>query len=206
MVQRLGQHWESRAASFKPFPAAHVLHPYIDAVLRLRSAHSIEPAAVSRIDCPVAPVIVPIVCEPTSEKYAPATDSHGRVSLQYTLAEAMFHGRLGRTAYAPESLTHPDILSLARRVHYRPDSSFEGHAHFKGAVEITLNDGRAFRAIEEFNRGSAQNPMSAEELRSKFDENASGWLGPRARTELYDTIMRLDTVSDARTLVDLTIP
>jgi 2-methylcitrate dehydratase PrpD len=206
MIQRLGQHWESRAASFKPFPAAHVLHPYIDAVLRLRSEHGIEPAAVSRIDCPVAPVIVPIVCEPTSEKYAPATDSHGRVSLQYTVAEALFHGRLGRTAYAAESLTHPDILSLARRVHYHPDPAFEGHAHFTGAVDITLNDGRSFRALEEYNRGSAQHPMSEAELRAKFDENAGGWLGPPARARLYDTIMRLDTVTDARALVDLTIP
>src|ERR1700722_12580399 len=33
---RLGQHWESRNSSFKPFPAAHVIHPYISAVLRLR--------------------------------------------------------------------------------------------------------------------------------------------------------------------------
>ena len=32
----LGEHWESRNSSFKPFPAAHVLHPYIDAALRLR--------------------------------------------------------------------------------------------------------------------------------------------------------------------------
>jgi 2-methylcitrate dehydratase PrpD len=206
MIQGLGQHWESRAASFKPFPAAHVLHPYIDAVLRLRSAHGIEPAAVSRVDCPVAPVIVPIVCEPTAEKWAPATDSHGRVSLQYTLAEALFHGRLGRTAYATESLTHPGILSLARRVHYRPDPAFGGHPHFMGAVEITLHDGRVFREVEEFNRGSAENPMSDEELHAKFDENASGWLVPRARARLYDTIMRLDVLPDVRTLVDLTMP
>src|SRR5580698_8559200 len=31
----LGSHWESRNSSFKPFPAAHVLHPYISAILRL---------------------------------------------------------------------------------------------------------------------------------------------------------------------------
>lgn len=36
---RLGEHWESRNSSFKPFPAAHVIHPYISAVLRLREKH-----------------------------------------------------------------------------------------------------------------------------------------------------------------------
>ncbi len=29
---RLGEHWESRNSSFKPFPAAHVIHPYISAI------------------------------------------------------------------------------------------------------------------------------------------------------------------------------
>ncbi len=42
-----------------------------------------------RIECPVTEFIVGIVCEPTQEKLAPASDSHGRVSLQYSLAEAL---------------------------------------------------------------------------------------------------------------------
>ncbi len=50
----LGEHWESRNASFKPFPVAHVIHPYIDALLRLRAAHGIDPDQVERIVCPVA--------------------------------------------------------------------------------------------------------------------------------------------------------
>src|SRR5579863_9399309 len=88
----LGKHWESRNSSFKPFPAAHVLHPYISAILRLRSRHGIRGADVERIECPVTEFIVGIVCEPTEEKFAPASDSHGRVSLQYSLAEALTHG------------------------------------------------------------------------------------------------------------------
>src|SRR5687768_465452 len=42
IVDRLGTHWESRNASFKPYPAAHVLHPYLDALLRARAQHRIE--------------------------------------------------------------------------------------------------------------------------------------------------------------------
>src|ERR1700722_1735297 len=54
----LGAHWESRNSSFKPFPAAHVLHPYISAVLRLGHQYNIKPADVERIDCPVTQFIV----------------------------------------------------------------------------------------------------------------------------------------------------
>jgi len=35
IVADLGERWDSQHASFKPFPAAHVIHPYLDALLKL---------------------------------------------------------------------------------------------------------------------------------------------------------------------------
>ena len=112
----LGSHWESRNSSFKPFPAAHVIHPYIGAAIRLRRTHGIQAADIESVDCPVTAFIVTIVCEPVAEKHAPASDSHGRVSLQYSVAEALFFGELGKHAYSAESRRNPEILQLARRV------------------------------------------------------------------------------------------
>jgi 2-methylcitrate dehydratase PrpD len=191
---RLGTHWESRNSSFKPFPAAHVIHPYISAVLRLRARHGIKPADLERIECPVAAFIVGIVCEPTAEKFAPASDSHGRVSLQYSLAEALYHGALGKSAYSAESRRNPEILGLARRVHYHIDPDYPGPGRFKGAAKIVLKDGRQFEEIEEYNRGSAENPMTYHELRAKFDDNASGCLSAEQRDRLASEIDRLETL------------
>jgi 2-methylcitrate dehydratase PrpD len=201
----LGTHWESRNSSFKPFPAAHVIHPYISAILRLRTKHAIQPGDVERIDCPVTGFIVGIVCEPTQEKFAPASDSHGRVSLQYSLAEALYRGELGKKAYAAESLRNPEILALARRVHYHVDPTYPGPGRFKGAVQITLKDGKTFLEVEEYNRGSAENPMSYAEIRAKFDENAGGFLTKPQRDRLADEISRLEQLPDASALVGLSI-
>ena len=198
----LGEHWESRHSSFKPFPAAHVIHPYIDAVIRLRRKHGIDPANVERIDCPVTAFIVNIVCEPTEEKFAPASDSHGRVSLQYTLAEALYFGELGKNAYRAESLRNPEILALARRVRYYVDPEYPGPGRFKGAVKVTLKDGRAFEEIEEYNRGSVENPMSYAELRRKFDENAAGFWGAEQRERVASRIRQLDSLPAASVLLD----
>jgi 2-methylcitrate dehydratase PrpD len=198
----LGTRWESRNSSFKPFPAAHVIHPYIDAVLRLRREHAIAPDQIESVECPVANFIVTIVCEPTSEKFAPASDSHGRVSLQYTLAEALCCGALGKNAYRDENLRNPEILALARRVQYRVDPDYPGPGRFKGAAKITLKDGRVFEHVEEYNRGSAENPMSVEELRAKFDENASGFLSADQRERVVDRIQRLEVLPDASALLE----
>jgi 2-methylcitrate dehydratase PrpD len=201
---RLGELWESRKSSFKPFPAAHVIHPYISAILRLRSNHGIKVGDVERIECPVAAFIVGIVCEPTEEKFAPASDSHGRVSLQYSLAEALYFGALGKTAYRRESLKNPEILALARRVQYHVDPNYPGPGRFKGAVTIELKDGRIFEEVEEYNRGSAENPMSYAGLLAKFDDNSSGFLKAGQRERLADVIQVLDELPDASALLDLT--
>ncbi|MEP7355553.1 MAG: MmgE/PrpD family protein, partial [Acidobacteriota bacterium] len=199
----LGTLWESRKASFKPYPAAHVIHPYITAALRLLERHRLNVEDIASVECPVAAFIVNIVCEPVAEKVAPATGAHGRVSLQYTLAEALFHGKLGKDAYADKSLANPTIQALTRKVGYYVDPSYPGPGQFKGAVKITMNDGSSFEEIEEFNRGSAENPMTQAELTAKFHQNAAGLLSPSARASLAAGILALDTLPNARELLRL---
>jgi 2-methylcitrate dehydratase PrpD len=201
----LGTRWESRNSSFKPYPAAHVIHPYIDAVLRLRHDRGITPADIERIDCPVAPFIVGIVCEPVAEKLAPASDAHCRVSLQHTIAEAFCFGELGRSAYEDRRRLDPEVQALARRVHYRPDPDYPGPGRFKGAVHITLKDGRTIAEVQEHNRGSAENPMTDAELRAKFDDNAGGLLSAAQRDALAQAIDRAERLEDASALVRLAI-
>ena len=205
VTRGLGTTWESRNASFKPYPAAHVLHPYVDAILRVRERHGITPKDVSLIDCPVAEFNVSIVCEPVAEKLAPASDSHARISLQYTIAEALHEGRLGRDAYAERRLHDPEILALARRVRYYIDPGFPGPGRFKGAVDLTLHDGRVIREVQEHNLGSPENPMSAGQIRAKFDENACGILTGAQRSRLADEVDRLEDLDDVSVIVERTI-
>jgi 2-methylcitrate dehydratase PrpD len=206
LVDGLGTHWESRNASFKPFPSAHVIHPYIDAVLRLRRAHHIAPADIARVDCPVTPFIVGIVCEPVAEKVAPASRSHCRVSLQYTLAEALWCGAIGPDAHADEYRLNEGVLALARRVHHHVDPDYPGPGRFKGAARITMQDVRVFETVEEYNRGSRENPMSEADLRAKFDGNAAAFLDAGQRARLADAIAGVETLDDASALAQLLVP
>lgn len=203
ITEDLGSHWDSQKASFKPFPAAHVIHPYIDALLRLSRREGFKAADIESIECPVANFIVTIVCEPVAEKFAPASGAHGRVSLQYTLAEALYFGELSRNAYREESVRNPEILALARKIRYRVDPEYPGPGRFKGAVEVLLKDGRRFIEVEEYNRGSFENPMTHAELRAKFDDNSSVFLSVDARNKLAACIDMLETLPNASDLLAL---
>lgn len=199
----LGDRWDSRNASFKPFPAAHVIHPYISAILRLREKHSLKPEQVARVSCPVAPYIVGIVCEPLTEKRRPLTDSHGRVSLQFTLAEALVTGVLGRHSYAESSLRDPAILSIADRVDYVVDDTLPGPEQFKGVVRIELTDGTILEEVEEHNRGSATNPMTEAEIVAKFRENTDGVLEKGIAEKVVETALALEVLPDGSQLTEI---
>ncbi len=206
LTRDLGSTWDSRNASFKPFPVAHVIHPYITALLRLRARYDLTPERIVRIVCPVAPYIVGIVCEPLHEKLRPRTDSHGRVSLQYTLAEALVRGRIGKDAYAERALRDPRILAMTDKVVFMVDDTLPGPEQFKGIVRLELADGTVIEEVEEHNRGSASNPMTVDEITTKFLENVDGTLDRGEADRLIETALSLDRLDDAATLTRLAVP
>ena len=121
------------------------------------------------------------------------------------MAEALHEGRLGKSAYSAENLHNQEILALAHRVRYHVDPDFPGPGRFKGAVRITLHDGRVIDETQEHNLGSPENPMSAAQLRAKFDENANGVLSAAERDRLAVEIDDMESLDDVSTIVELSI-
>jgi predicted house-cleaning noncanonical NTP pyrophosphatase (MazG superfamily) len=68
---------------------------------------------------------------------------------------------------------------------------------------VTLAGGRVIEEVEEYNRGSSENPMTYAELRAKFDENAAEFLTAERRENLANVVMRLETVTDVGSLPSL---
>jgi 2-methylcitrate dehydratase PrpD len=204
LVKDLGSHWESENASFKPFPVAHVIHPYIDALLRLKTQHTLKAENIKRIVCPVPEYQVGIVCEPAHEKHRPNSDSHGRVSLQFTLAEAMVKGVINKDSYSAQALADEEILTLAKKVEYVVDDSFPGPEQFKGEVTIELESGERYTEIEDYNRGSRQNPMTEEEITEKFTTNSAELLSSIQQQSLKEKILSLESMTSAAEFIPFT--
>jgi 2-methylcitrate dehydratase PrpD len=192
VTERLGDLWESRRISFKPYPCAHVLHPFIDAILALhRDGLRVE--AVERIECPIARYMVPVVCEPAAGKKQPASDAQARTSLQFSLAEALVTGRLDVSSYSAAALRDPRILALAQRIDYAIDDTAPDSRHFKGWVIATSRDGRRQEKVEPFNRGSPDHPLGPDEVREKFHRNASTRIQPSTAEALERFVMALES-------------
>jgi 2-methylcitrate dehydratase PrpD len=172
LLAGLGTEWESRRISFKPYPCAHVIHPFLDAILALHR-DGLRAADVARVVCPIAEYMVRIVCEPVHEKRHPASDAQARTSLQYSLAEALLRGRLDALSYHPETLRDRSVLDLADTIEYSLDATAPTSRQFKGWVIVHTKGGRVLERIEPFNRGSPDHPLAEEDIVRKFETNAA---------------------------------
>ena len=146
-----------------------------------------------------------IVCEPRREKCAPATESHGRVSLQLHAGRSAGAGRAGARRVLGRGRRDPEILELAQRIHYW-SNRVPAARPVQGGGASHLKDGRTFDEVEEYNRGLGREPDDVLELRRKFSDNASAFLTAVERERLADEIGQVERLPDASVLVGFTIP
>lgn len=165
VVADLGTAWRGSAAQFKYYPCAHVIQPYIDAVLQLSATHALSAGDVADVTCAIAPWCVPIVCEPRAPRLAPQNEMQAIASLPYMLAWALVHGSVTLEALAPAALRDPAVLALAGHVRHVEDASLG--VGFDAGVSLRTRDGREFTAR------AAAAPADAAKLRAKFRRNAA---------------------------------
>jgi 2-methylcitrate dehydratase PrpD len=146
---------------------------------------------------------VSLVLEPANAKTAPRTEYEGKFSLQYSTAAMLVHGRVGVQTYTAEALADPATLELAKRVRYETKDYPTYPAAFPGGVRIRTRDGRTLEADFPYQQGGPENPMSADEVRGKFRENALLALSADAVDALEAAVLGLDEQETVRSVFPL---
>lgn len=204
VTAEIGRRWESLGISLKPYPCAHVVHSYIDAILALH-AQGLRAENVRRILCPIADYMIGVVCEPRDKKVAPQNDWQGRTSLQYSLAEALVTGRLDGQSYHSDGEARAQIRALAQKIEYEVDPSAKP-GQFKGWVIVETQDGKRLERVEPHNRGSAERPLSDAEIAKKFCDNAAALFTPAQADAIQSAAMSLSGAGAVRRLAATCTP
>ncbi len=203
ILDDLGERWECINTSYKPYPCGHVVHPFLDAVLALHREEGLRAEDVEQITCPIAEWMIPIMCEPREIKLKPKTDYHAKFSFPFSIAAALHFGRLGVEAYSEENIRNPAILALAERIIHEPDPTAPDTSRFKGWVKVKTKDGRTLERIVENNWGSEANPMTPDQVRRKFRENAELALEPARVDEIIAVVDGMENLRDVGAIIGL---
>jgi 2-methylcitrate dehydratase PrpD len=195
----LGTRWETLRIAYKPYPACHFIHGSLGATAGL--VGQLEADEVDEILVTVPEAAVALVLEPAAPKQAPRSEYEAKFSLQYSTAAMLVHGRVGVRTYSEGEIGDSRVLALAGKVRYEVKEYPSYPAAFPGGVRIRLRDGRVLEADAPYQLGGPENPMSADQVRAKFRENAALALDDTGVGALEEAVLTLEEADDVRALL-----
>lgn len=169
----LGERWELRETSTKPYPCCRFIHSTVRALSELVAARPIDPGEIES-----ATVHIDnreqfnLVCEPLEDKQRPTTVAEAQFSVPYVAAAALKTGGLTLAEFTDAAIADPAVLDLARRVVPAIDPEAEKRARAaypEARVELRLRSGETVTAGSPAQApGHPSRPLSEDEHLAKF--------------------------------------
>ena len=187
--------------SIKKYPLCYGTHRALDGMLDLLRANTIAPDKVRRVT----------VC--TSQRnatmlrnHAPQTGLEAKFSMEFAMASALIAGRAGLAELRDEFVRRVDVQALMQRVAVtqdeRDDPAMPGYAYYD-EVTLETEGGRRLEKRVAKVRGGAELPLSREELWAKFEGCVQVGTAPVPARALFDALMSLERLPQARDLPGL---
>lgn len=172
----LGDRWFMPTITFKPYACGTMTQPYVDCAIEL-AERGVRADEIESIVCKVGEGTVHRLWEPLASKHAPKTGYAGKFSTAYCIAVSFFDRAAGLTQFTEARVSDPEVIGLAKRISYEVDPDNPYPDRFTGHIRVTTTGGEVLEITRDNMRGGAHAPLSDDEIRRKYDENAQfgGW-------------------------------
>jgi 2-methylcitrate dehydratase PrpD len=104
------------------------------------------------------------------------------------------------------SIRDPAILALAAKTTGHADPAVDYPRFFPGRLRITFAGGRVEERAEPINRGSAERPLTDDQVRDKLRRNAARALPPGQVDRLIEAVERIEDEDPLRNLGAACVP
>jgi len=159
-VDDLGKRFEILENSTKPYAACHLTHATVDAARAIRARVALAAEAVDAVRCRVHPLVLKVAAHP-----APRTGLEAKFSIGFCAAMGLLRGEAGEAEFVEESLRDPAVGRIMARVAPEADASLGLGA---ASMAVRLADGRVLEEHVAAARGTPDNPLTREEVETKF--------------------------------------
>lgn len=195
----LGTRWHTAEVSFKRYSCCGSIHSSLEAVGHIVASSGLSPEDVDRITVLQSLAVL----RQCGWEYQPTDATHAQMSMQYCVAVFLLDGDVLPEQFRDDRLAAPDVLDLARRVHVVEDEEMNAlyPAQFASRVVVEAG-GRTFEHMCPSPSGSVSNPMSAEQLESKFRKLTARRLGQQQADQVIDAARGLPDAGDLAALLE----
>jgi len=187
-----GDDWMLPKTSIKFVPAEYHSQSAIAAAFELRPQVG-DPAHVRSIEIATFRTAVEIIGQ-DPEKWRPKTRETADHSLPYCTAVALVDGDVSAAQFSPARLSDPKLLDLVARTTVVEDPALTAGypAGIPNRVSVTLDDGTVLVKEVSFPPGHDKNPLTDEQLLTKFRALVVPALGPQRASAIWDRLRWLE--------------
>ena len=192
LLRGLGKDFLITTCGYKAFPTEALTHQPITALLAICNKNGVDPHQIKEILVRTTTRGADILSDPS--KYKPATKETADHSLPYCIAVAAAKGNVLPSDFTDEAIKDPLVWELLPKIKVVADPEIDGlFPKVKRAiVTVILEDGQNWTEQADHAKGRAENPLSDEELISKFKANAKTQLSEEGMEKLIDATMHLE--------------
>jgi len=208
LTRNLGKEYLLMTLAFKNYPSCSLTHSTLTAIDELRKKYEIKAEDIKQ-------VTVKHFDAWAVDHFAitnPSSMIDAEFCLPYLVAIKIIGDTPGPNWYTQEKLNDSRILTLAEKVRLEldPDAAKEWRGSLgekaPSTVIITTKGGQILTESVQYPRGTPPNPMTSQELESKFLHLASFVLGQRKREALLKMLLNLEDLDNINKLTALLSP
>lgn len=198
----IGETWQMRNLSMKPYPCCRCVHTAIQIALSLREeglrGDEIETGTIE-----LGEVNRQIVGAAFDQSH-PNPVVHAQFNAAYAFSAALTDGAVDIATFAPDRIRSTDV-AFATRLSTQAAPDFEPTAVPPARVRLLLKDGRRIERTRLAMKGAPDEPMSEAEVFAKFRSCLGQGFGSAdaAATALLNAVMNLEDRPRAGDLVPL---
>jgi 2-methylcitrate dehydratase PrpD len=192
LTEGLGSRFEIERTNIKKWTVGSPIQAPLDALWNLLQAHHFKPDDVAEITVRVSRTEASVV----NNRDIPD------ICLQHMIAVMLIDGTASfAAAHDVERMEDPEVLRQRAKVTLVPDDELEKRLPAREAtVEVLLTDKQHFSEHVSAVRGTAQNPMTQDEVVAKCRDLMTPVLGAERCDTLIRLVLSLETQGDLRAM------
>jgi 2-methylcitrate dehydratase PrpD len=192
LIEGLGTRFEVERTNIKKWTVGSPIQAPLDALWNLMQAHAFKPDEVEKVIVRVARTEASVV----NNRDIPD------ICLQHMIAVMLIDGTASfAAAHDVARMKDPEVLRQRAKVELVPDDELEKRRPAREAtVDVVLSGDRRFSEHVSAVRGTAQNPMTKDEVVAKCRDLMAPVLGPARSDALTKLVLSLETQTDLRAM------
>jgi 2-methylcitrate dehydratase PrpD len=180
-VEQLGNPYSIMNVSLKRYPSCALTHPAVDALLKLKEQHHLQPEGIKAVKCRGRALMRSVLLNK-----APDTGLEAKFSMEYCLAAALVKGGLERISL--EFDTRMDEIAKDKGL-INPSQ-----------VKVVLADGEELSQTVEEAKGGPGDPISWPEVSEKFSQCSRHILSAEQAERTLNFVRQLEHVTNVADL------